>query len=126
MNQEDIDPFGEEDWEEFDDIQLEDIYDVIYGSLLTYYKDNFMSCHMIKTNDDVALYEKSKNYDDNKLICSFSIKGEYVSVIFETKGATTKVLKRAVGTFKLTKNLNDDKVNVSKKFRFVFNEYLKN
>jgi hypothetical protein len=118
-----IDPFSEEDWEETESVSTRDIYDVIYGALVTYYTPYFVNYRMVEYNnklevhDQVQLFEIDRDGNE-KFLCNFVIKGDKIETIYEIGN------KRHFSSFKI-ENLNDDKWRVFKTFRFIFDEYLK-
>jgi len=110
----DLDPFAEENWEEIE-LKLDDIYDVVYGCIMSYYKDKYLNINLVKTDDTIILTEKNDDNDD--IICEFSINYDdmIVDIVYETQ-------KRHV---QLENKIKSDKFKVFLGFRVTFDKYLK-
>jgi len=111
----DIYPFEEEDWEELE-LNINHIYDVIYGCIMSYYIKEYMNYHLIKKVDDDEILLKEKiNDEESNLVCTFKINDTKVDIICGNE-------KRFVN---LTDDINKDKFKVFLGFRLTFDKYLK-
>jgi len=109
-----IDVFNDIDGFESDLITIDDIYDVIYGSLVSYYKND--NLNLIKKTNNILLKEK-KSIDEDCLICKINIENEkIVKINYDNQ---TKLVD-------LSYNIKNDKFKVFLGFRSSFDEYLKN
>jgi len=112
----DIDPFEEEDWEELE-LNSDHIYDVIYGCVMSYYKERYMEYNVVK-KDDVVLLKEKLDDENSQIICSFTINenNDKVEILYENQE------KRIVN---LVDNIKNDKFKVFFDFRVTFDKYLK-
>ena len=112
----DIDPFEEEDWEELE-LNSDHIYDVIYGCVMSYYKERYMEYNVVK-KDDVVLLKEKLDDENSQIICSFTINenNDKVEILYENQE------KRIVN---LVANIKNDKFKVFFDFRVTFDKYLK-
>lgn len=112
----DIDPFEEEDWEELE-LNSDHIYDVIYGCVMSYYKERYMEYNVVK-KDDVVLLKEKLDDENSQIICSFTINenNDKVEILYENQE------KRIVN---LVDNIKNDKFKVFFGFRVTFDKYLK-
>lgn len=106
-----IDPF-EEDLSE--DINIDHIYNIIYGSLLTYYKDIFLNYRIIKKDDIIYLLKIID--EDYEIVCYFNIDQDFIVVNYQEQGQ----LKNE--RFKLEYDLNDNKFKIYKIFKTTFDK----
>jgi hypothetical protein len=108
-----INPF-EEDMNE--DFNIDDIYDVIYSSLLTYYKNIFHDYRVIKKDIYVIVLKKidDENY---KFICSFNIDNDDKIEIYYNNNN-----KQYYQGFKLENNIESNKFKLYKNFKLIFDE----
>lgn len=123
-NVERFDPF-EEDWAEVYGIQLREVYDIIYGSIMTYFKDQFMDYRVIQLDDldEIMIVKRQPDQDEDKYVCSFFRKEDKIEIIYELKPVGE--IRRKHTEFDLTNQVNLDKWEVFKTFRNIFNEHIK-
>lgn len=109
-----IDPF---EIDKNEDINIEHIYDVIYGSLLNYYNDVFLNYRLIKKNDSVMLL-KIIDIEQYEFVCSFSIDfdNNRILIIYNEND------EQKVQSFKLEYDIESNKYKIYKNFIFIFNE----
>lgn len=113
----DIDPFEEEDWEELE-LNLDHIYDVIYGCIMSYYTNEYMNYNLIKKDDNGEILLKEKIDDEeSNLVCTFKINenNDKVDILYDEQ----------IKTVNLVDNINNDKFRVFLGFRVTFDKYLK-
>jgi len=113
----DIDPFEEEDWEELE-LNLDHIYDVVYGCIMSYYTKEYMNYNLIKKEEDDEILLKEKISDEeSNLVCTFKINNnnDKVDIIYENQRKTVNLID----------DVNKDKFKVFLGFRVTFDNYLK-
>jgi len=114
INMNDIDPFAEEEWDEIE-LKLDDIYDVIYGCIMTYYKEQYMNYNLRIKDNTIFLTEKIDE-DNDDLICSFNITNDVtVNIIYKLQEYNIELINKK----------SDDKTKVFFGFRSSFDKYLK-
>lgn len=109
-----IDPF-EEDMNE--DFSINDIYDVIYSSLITYYKDICLDYRVIKKDIYVIVLKKIE--DEYDFICSFNIDDDMVLIIYKENNNSQNYQ-----SFKLENNIESNKFKLYKNFKLIFDKIL--
>ena len=113
----DIDPFEEEDWEELE-LNIDHVYDVVYGCIMSYYTKEYMNYNLIKKDeDDEILLREKINDEESNLVCTFKINhnNDKVDIIYENQRKIVNLID----------DVKKDKFKVFLGFRVTFDKYLK-